>query len=319
MRDQIQILVTGANGFIGAAVCKTLLDSAAVRGVVRTSSLAGGLPESVEIVHGELSETFDWSGSLDGIDAVVHCAARVHVTHESAADPLSEFRAVNVDGTMALARQAAKAGVRRFVFISSIGVNGGETFDKPYSANDTAQPHTQYAVSKYEAELGLRQLATESGMEIVIIRPPLVYGANAPGNFAMLQKLLKSGVPLPLAALAKNRRSFVYLGNLIDLVVVCLNHPAAANETFLVSDGEDISTVGLLRRLGSAMGKPVRLIYVPVRWLGLGARLLGKGGMFQSLSGSLQVDIGKAYALLGWKPPISVDDGLRRAVQGLGK
>lgn len=319
MKDQIQILVTGATGFIGAAVCKTLLDIAEVRGVVRASSSAEELPESLEIVQGELSETFDWSGSLDGIDAVVHCAARVHVTHESATDPLSEFRAVNVAGTMALARQAAKAGVKRFVFISSIGVNGGETFDKPYSANDTAQPHTEYAVSKYEAELGLRQLASESGMEVVIIRPPLVYGANAPGNFSMLLKLLKSGIPLPLASLSTNRRSFVYLGNLVDLVIVCLKHPAAANETFLVSDGEDISTADLLRRLGSALGEPVRLIHMPVWWLRLGARLLGKAGAFQSLSGSLQVDIGKAYALLGWKPPIGLGDGLRRAVQGLAK
>jgi len=234
------------------------------------------------------------------------------VTKEEAADPLAEFRSVNVDGTLVLARQAAEAGVRRFIFISSIGVNGGETTAHPFTVDDSVSPHTPYAVSKHEAEVGLRALAEDTAMEIVIIRPPLVYGPNAPGNFYSLMKFLASRVPLPLGSVKANRRSFVYLDNLIDLIVTCLDHPKAANQTFLVSDGEDLSTTDLLRRMGQALGKPARLIPVPQQLLTLAAKVLGKPGIAQRLCGSLQVDIAKTRELLGWNPPVSVDEGLRR-------
>jgi nucleoside-diphosphate-sugar epimerase len=244
---------------------------------------------------------------------------------EEALDPLVEFRSVNVEGTLRLARQAAEAGVRRFIFISSIGVNGGDTFAHPFAAEDNVAPHTPYAISKHEAEVGLRALADNTKMEIVIIRPPLVYGPNAPGNFLSLMNWLMSGIPLPLGAVIENRRSFVFIDNLVDLIVTCLDHPAAANQTFLVSDGESLSTAALLRRMGEALGRPARLIQVPVPLLQMGAALLGKRDMAQRLCGSLEVDIGKTRELLGWTPPISVDEGLRRtaahwlATAGAGK
>jgi nucleoside-diphosphate-sugar epimerase len=257
----------------------------------------------------------DWSSALLNQDIVIHCAARVHIMNESSADPLATFRAVNVEGTLNLALQAAGAGVKRLIFLSSVGVNGVETFDIPFNENDVAMPHSPYAVSKYEAELGLRLVAEQTGLEVVIIRPPLIYGAGAPGNFQSLIKWLLRGVPLPLGAI-KNRRSYVALGNLLDLLVLCLDHPAAANESFLVSDGEDLSTTDLLRRMGSALGKPARMLSVPTALLRLGAAVLGKPEIAQRLCGSLQVDIGKARGLLGWTPPLSVHDGLKQAAEG---
>lgn len=303
------ILVTGANGFLGRALCMSLAKKMKVRGAVRSVPEIG-LSTNFSLIHGQLSGDYDWSSGLVDVSVVVHCAARVHVMRECAQNPLVEFRTVNVDGTLHLARQAAKSGVKRFVFISSIGVNGGETFARPFSAEDAASPHTPYAVSKHEAELALRQLAKDSGMDVVIIRPPLIYGPDAPGNFASLVKLLASGMPVPLASVTANRRSFVYLGNLLDLIETCLVHPAAANNTFLVSDGEDLSTAALLRRLGSAMGVPVRLVPFPVTLLRLGARVLGRSDIVQSLCDSLEIDIDKTRDLLGWTPPYAVDEGL---------
>lgn len=305
------ILVTGASGFVGRELVQRLLVRGAVRGALRRP-LAAALPAGVELAAGELTPDQDWSAVLSGVSAVVHCAARVHVMNDQAADPLAEFRRVNVDGTMCLARQAVGAGVRRFVFISSIGVNGGETKSRPYSATDEPAPHTPYAVSKCEAELALFALAKETPMELVVIRPPLIYGPDAPGNFATLMKALIKGVPLPLSRIVNNRRSFVFIDNLVDLIVTCLDHPGAANQTFLVSDGESLSTAALLRRMGDALGRPARLIPVPVPLLQTGAALLGKRDMAQRLCGSLEVDIGKTTELLGWIPPISVDEGLRR-------
>jgi len=235
---------------------------------------------------------------------------------ESAPDPLEEFRRVNVLGTLNLARQAASAGVRRFVFVSSIGVNGAETFQQPYTALDSASPHSPYAVSKYEAELGLQALAAETGMEVVIIRPPLVYGPNAPGNFGSLMRWLQRRVPLPLGAI-HNQRSLVALDNLVDLIVVCLTHPAAANQIFLVSDGEDVSTTELLRRMGQALGRPARLVPLPASILKLAAAMVGKPDVAQRLCGSLQVDIEKTRRLLSWTPPLSLAEGLKKAAEGL--
>jgi len=273
------------------------------------------VPAGVEKIHiPSVDSATDWSSTLLGVNVIVHTAARVHVLRDSAPDPLVEFRRVNVAGTLTLARQAVDAGVRRFIFISSIGVNGAETFETPFTAEDKAAPHLPYAVSKHEAELGLRQIAQETGLEVVIIRPPLVFGPGAPGNFNRLLLIVNRGVPLPLGAI-HNRRSLVALDNLVDLIVTCLNHPAAANQTFLVSDGEDLSTTVLLRRAAAALGRSARLIPVPALVLRAGARLLGKANFAQQLCGSLQVDISKTRNLLGWTPPVSVDDMLKQTAR----
>jgi len=272
-------------------------------------------PSGVESALTEdLAVEGDWRAALDGVDAVVNCAARVHVMRETSADPLAEFRRVNVAGTLNLARQAADVGVRRFVYISSIGVNGAETFEKPFTAEDKAAPHSPYAVSKHEAELGLRQLAQETGLEVVIIRPPLVFGPSAPGNFNKLLLIVYRGIPLPIGAI-HNKRSLVALDNLVDLILTCVHHPAAANQTFLVSDGEDLSTTELLRRTGAALGRPARLIPVPAVVLRTATRLLGKAGFAQQLCGSLQVDINKTRDLLGWAPLVSVDEALMQTAR----
>ncbi len=310
------ILVTGATGFVGRALVNQLLSNGPSGGVVAAvRSSNPGLHKDVRAVQvGDLLPDTNWNSALKRVDAVMHCAARVHVMQESAQNPLEAFRHVNVAATLNLARQAAAAGVKRFVFVSSIGVNGAETFSAPFVADGVPSPHSPYAVSKHEAELGLQALAHETGLEVVIVRPPLVYGLDAPGNFGSLVRWLKRGVPLPLGAVQSNRRSLVSLDNLVDFLSLCVLHPAAANQTFLVSDGEDVSTTSLLRGIGSAMGKPATLLPVPAGLLKLGAVALGKTGLAQQLLGSLQVDISKNRQLLGWQPPVSLDEGLRRAV-----
>lgn len=248
---------------------------------------------------------------------VVHLAARVHVMNDKSPDPLAEFRRVNVEGTAALARQAAAAGVRRFVFLSSVKVNGEFTEAvQPFTADDEPAPEDPYGVSKYEAEKLLQKIAAETGMEVVIIRSPLVYGPGVKANFESMMRWLARGVPLPLAAVTENRRSLLALDNLVDLIVTCLNHPAAANQTFLVSDGEDLSTAELLKRMGAAMGQTVRLFYMPPALLRLGATVLNKPGIYQRLCGSLRLDITKTKHVLEWSPPVTVDEGLRRAAEG---
>jgi nucleoside-diphosphate-sugar epimerase len=233
---------------------------------------------------------------------------------ERASNPLSRFRRINVKTTLDLAQQSAAAGVSRFVYLSSIKVNGETTApDRPSTPKDFAAPQDPYGISKHEAEVGLREIARTTGMQVIIIRPTLVYGKGAKGNFKSLTKLVASGLPLPLGSI-NNLRSFVGIDNLVDFIVTCLEHPAAANETFLVSDGEDLSTPDLIRRMARAMNRPARLLPVPVWALQAGASLLGKGDAVQRLCGNLQVDISKARELLGWNPPVSVDKGLRRAV-----
>lgn len=282
---------------------------------MRSSNVRPGGTEGVTI-NGLASDT-DWSEALKNVEQVVHLAARVHVMNDKSSDPLAEFRRVNVEGTAALARQAAVAGVRRFVYLSSVKVNGEFTeAGHPFTADDAPAPEDPYGVSKHEAEQLLRQIAAETGMEVVIIRPPLVYGPGVKANFESMMRWLARGVPLPLAAVTSNRRSLVALDNLVDLIVTCLNHPAAANQTFLVSDGEDLSTAQLLKRMDAAMGHPARLFYVPPALLKLGATVLNKPGIYQRLCGSLQLDIAKTRQLLGWTPPVSVDEGLRRAAEG---
>ena len=298
------MLVTGASGFVGRAVCDQALKADVV---VRRHMRSAVMPN----IDGQT----DWTHIVSGCSAVVHLAARVHVMGETTAESLAEFRRVNVQGTINLARQAATAGVRRFVFISSIGVNGAETFQQPFSARDNPSPHSPYAVSKYEAELGLQALATETGMDVVIIRPPLVYGPGAPGNFGFLERWLKRRVPLPLGAV-HNRRSLVSLDNLVDLIMTCLTHPNAANQTFLVSDGEDVSTTELLYRMGRAIGCTPHLFPVPARMLRWAAAMVGKRDMGQRLCGSLQVDIEKTRRLLEWNPPFTLDEGLIKVAEG---
>ena len=315
----MKVLVTGANGFIGRSLCHQLhTDGSDVVAGVRRASHSDDLGVPL-LVLGELTGETDWSNVLDGFQAIVHSAARVHVMNDQSSDPLIEFRKVNVEGTLNLARQAATTGVRRFIFISSIKVNGeGTELGKPYTANDTPAPSDPYGISKHEAEQGLLRLAAETGMEVVIIRPALVYGPGVKANFLSMMKWLSKGIPLPLGAI-HNKRSLVALDNLVDLIVTCLSHPRAANQIFLVSDGEDLSTSDLLRRMGKALDKPARLLPIPASWLNLAAMLLGKRNVAQRLCGSLQVDIAKTRQLLGWQPPLTVDQGLKRAAEGLSK
>lgn len=306
------ILITGANGFIGKAVIKRLLAdrNEHVRAAVRTTRQA--FSEVIEVCEGmDLSKNLDWTQALQNIDVVVHCGARVHVMHDTSADPLSDFRKINTEGTLNLARQAQAAGVKRFIFLSSLGVNGESTTGAPFKADDTPHPHSPYTQSKLEAETGLTELARGGRMSVVTIRPPLVYGPNAPGNFGSLMRAVNKRLPLPLGSIA-NKRSFVFLDNLVDMIICCALHPNAANQTFLVSDDEDLSTTQLLRKIGNALGKPTLLLPVPTFMLHAAARGLGKAKVAQQLLGSLQVDIEKTKTLLDWKPPVSVDDALRK-------
>ena len=312
------ILITGATGFVGKASMQRLLADDAVQGLAVAMRGSGQRwPERVSsYVTGDLTATTNWTAALQGVSAVLHCAARVHVMADTAANPLDEFRRVNVQGTLNLARQAAAVGVRRFVFVSSIKVNGESTqTGQSFAAGDAPAPMDAYGVSKMEAEQGLRELSAQTGMEVVIIRPPLVYGPGVKANFAAMMRWLRRGVPLPLGAI-HNQRSLVALDNLVDLLVTCITHPAAANQTFLVSDGEDVSTTELLRRMGQAMSHPARLVPVPASWLQLAATLVGKRDVVQRLCGSLQVDIEKTRQLLGWRPPLTLDQGLKKAAEG---
>jgi nucleoside-diphosphate-sugar epimerase len=314
-----QLLLTGATGFIGRAVSNTaIIRGRLVRPVLRSrnsSGQSGSVPNGSIFVP-SIDANTDWSAALAGVDVVVHCAARAHVIADtSTSESQTLFRSINVDGTLNLAHQAAYAGVRRFIFLSSIGVNGVQTFAKPFAAHDAPAPHSPYTVSKHEAEVGLRMLASQTGLEVVIIRPPLVYGPGAPGNFGSLMRWLGRGWPLPFGLVTKNRRSLVGLDNLVDLIMTCVDHPRAANQTFLVSDGYDLSTTELVSRLGHFMNRPARLVPIPVALIDFAAGTLGKRAAAQSLLGSLQVDISKTCEVLDWKPPMSLDEGLRRAVQ----
>ena len=312
----MKILVTGANGLVGSYLCAELCLH---RYAVVAASRSVDMPhEGVQRMRIDtIDSATDWSAELRNIDIVIHLAARVHVMNDSAVDPLKEFRKVNVAGTLNLAQQAAKAGVKRFIFISSIKVSGEQTeLGKPFAESDTANPQDAYGVSKHEAEQGLLQIAQYAGIEIVIIRPPLVYGAGVKANFASMMQSVKSRIPLPLGAI-HNKRSFVYVGNLVSFIMRCIDHPAAANQTFLVSDGQDLSTTELLRGCAAALGVRARLLPVPEKLVEIFATLIGKGDVARRLCGNLQVDISKASTLLDWAPPISLADGLKATAQGM--
>lgn len=314
----MKIVVTGAAGFVGSAVVSRLLlnsDAESIISIARHEQKARGDKRVVNILVEDIGKNSDWTELFLEKNMVVHCAARVHVMNDTVADPLAEFRRVNVEGTLNLARQAAAAGVTRFVFVSSIKVNGESTSRRlPYTADDIPAPLDAYGISKQEAEEGLRAIALQTGMEVVIIRPPLIYGPGVKANFASMIRWIRRGVPLPLGAI-DNRRSFVGLDNLVDLIHVCLTHPAAANQTFLVSDGEDVSTTQLLRRMAKATNSHSWLVPVPSKLLVSVATLMGKADVASRLCGSLQVDIQKTRDLLGWTPPVSFDAGLKKTAE----
>ena len=309
-----RIAVTGANGFVGSALVAQLVKLGDAEPLALTrQACAKSVAGAKYLVAGDLTSSTHWESALAGVQVLVHTAARAHLLKDSAVDPLAEFRRVNVAGTLRLAEQAVAMGVRRFVFVSSIGVNGVQSAPgKAFSESDNPNPHNAYALSKWEAEQGLLWIAAQTGLEVVIIRPPLVYGCAAPGNFGTLMRAVQRGWPLPLGAV-HNRRSLVALDNLVDFIVACTIHPLAINQTFLVSDGHDLSTTELVRGMAEAAGVPAHLIPVPVWALQACATLLGKGDAVQRLCGNLQIDSSKARSLLDWVPPISVDEGLLRA------
>ena len=376
----INVLVTGANGFIGRVLCdKLITDGYQVRGAVRGAAQMTALPSGVErVVVGDIGPETDWSEALDSIEGIVHLAARVHVMRESATDPLAAFRQVNVVGTERLARQAAKAGVKRLVYISSVKVNGERTdpqitqitrirkrgigiktnsgiegfrnlgiegrkgrrtevnpqitqitrirkkgaesrgqegeLKEFFSEKDVPEPQDPYAVSKWEAEQVLRDVAAETGLEVVILRPPLVYGPGVMANFLRLVKLVKLGIPLPFVCV-KNRRSLIYLENLVDAIIICIIHPRAAGQTYLVSDGRDLSTPELIQRMASALGRPVRLFSIPPFLIRLAGKLLGKSAAIDRLLGSLTVDSTKIRKELEWNPPYTMEQGIRETAK----
>lgn len=307
------ILLTGSTGFVGSALLAELKKLPDFRVVAAVRSAASPASDDVVVV-GNIDGTTDYSSALNGVDVVVHAAARAHIMRDEVSDPLAEYRKVNVEGTLNLAKQAVAAGVKRFVYISSIKVNGESTTGLPaFTESDSVKPEDPYGVSKQEAEEGLRLLAQETGLEVVIIRPPLVYGPGVKANFLSLLKLSATGLPLPFGAV-NNHRSMVYVGNLVSFIIRCIQHPAAANQTFFVSDGEDVSLRNLVTYIRLCLGRSPRLLPVPVGLFKLAGALTGKRGMVDRLVGDLQVDSSKARSLLGWVPPYTVEQGIAATV-----
>ena len=310
-----KILVTGASGFIGKSLTTKLIwQGYSVCAAVRSTKSQVNNAEVV--VVGEIDGNTDWTNALRSVDVVIHLAARVHVMNEHATSPLAEFRKVNVEGTQHLAEFAASVGVKRFVYVSSVKVNGEQTDLSPYTELDIPNPQDPYGVSKWEAEQALHKISAQTNLEVVIVRSPLVYGAEVKGNFAQMKIVLAKGIPLPLAAV-RNLRSLVYIENLVDALILCSTHPNAAGKTYLVSDGEDVSTVELLRQVGEAMGQPARLFSCSPILLKLAGRLIGKSEQLDRLLGSLQVDSSKIRKELGWVPAVSFAEGIKKTVEGL--
>ncbi|MBY3035503.1 SDR family oxidoreductase [Rhizobium laguerreae] len=308
----MRCLITGAAGFVGGPLVERLHAERISELAVTTRSAAASFPTSVRHFPIEITSETDWTAVLEGIDVIVHLAARVHIMNDRAADPLAEFRRINTAATLNLAAQAARAGVKRFVFISSIKVNGEEN-DRPFRHDDTPMPIDPYGISKLETEIGLHEIAARTGMEVVVIRPPLVYGPGARGNFALLVGLVRKKMPLPFASL-KNRRTLVALPNLVDLIIAGMKHPSAAGQTFLAGDGEDLSTPGLIEGIAAGLGVKPMLLPFPPTLLQMGARVTGKSAVYQRLCGSLQVDISHARDVLGWSPLVTPREGLKLAV-----
>lgn len=306
------LLITGATGFIGKELSLKLLQ----KNYKLTASIrkpSSTLPSQInKFIINDSFASLDWTPALKSINTVIHTAARVHVMHDKSTNPLAEFRKINVDATLNLAQQAASSGVSRFIFISSIKANGESTNSHHiFTPDNTTIPTDPYGLSKYEAEQGLLALAKKTKMEIVIIRPPLVYGLNVKGNFLSLIKCVQKRIPLPLGSIY-NRRSFVALDNLVDFIICCINHPKAANEIFIISDNEDISTTELLHRLATAFNTKSLLVPIPSTILLFFAKLLSKKEALDRLLGSLQVDSSKARELLSWKPVTSMDNQLKK-------
>jgi UDP-glucose 4-epimerase len=305
------LLVTGAGGFVGTAVVAELARRGiSYRAVTRT-------PREGFFCIGNIDPWTDWTAALDGVDAIIHLASRAHVMNETVADPTAHLRSVNVDSTLNLASQAIKAGVKRFVFISSIKVNGEATkLGRPFTAEDPPRPQNPYAQSKHDAEQGLFALARDSGadFEVTVIRPPLVYGPGVKANFATMMDWVNRGVPLPLGSV-NNKRSFVFVGNLADLIILSATHPKAAGQIFLVSDDEDISTTDLFKKMAQALGRPSWMMPLPTPLLNFGAAMIGQRAITSRLTDSLQVDVTKTRELLGWEPRKSVSEGLRQTAR----
>lgn len=305
----LKILVTGASGFVGNSLTAEFFRQGYFIGAA-VRSTKSQINNAEVVVVGEIDGKTDWTNALRSVDVVVHLAARAHVMKENAANPLAEFRKVNVEGTQQLAQSAVNAGVKRFIYVSSVKVNGEQTGLSPFTELSIPNPQNPYGASKWEAEQGLKRIAEETGMEVVTIRPPLVYGVGVKANFASMMRVVKRGIPLPFGAI-HNKRSFVYVENLVSFILLCIDHPAAANQTFLISDGQDISTTELLHGCAEALGVKARLIPFPQKLVEVCATMIGKRDAAQRLCGNLQVDISKARTLLGWAPSISVADGLR--------
>lgn len=305
----ISVLVTGANGFVGKSLCAELFRQGfAIRTVVRSLNNHADVAEQV-IVSSMDAET-DWAVVIKDIDVVIHLAARVHIMNDKAENALAEFRQINVDGTLALTAQAAMAGVKRFIYISSIKVNGEFTKKQPFTEGDLPNPQDPYAISKFEAEKALRQIEKETGMEVVILRPPLIYGPGVKANFAALLKLVDKKLPLPLVSI-NNKRSLIYVGNFVDAIITCATHANAAGQTYLVSDGEDVSMPQLIKKIASALNKPNYLFPFPMIIMRLFAKIIGKTASVDRLTQSLVIDSSKIRQELDWKPPFTLEQGLK--------
>lgn len=315
----MKILVTGANGFVGTVLCRELSEKVYnVKGAFRSIENFSKYSDYIEcIAVGEVGPDTDWTDALDGVNSIIHLASRVHVMQDTSVNPLDEYRRINTKGTKRLAAMAAKSGVRKIIYLSTIKVNG-EGGALSYTELDTPAPEDPYGISKWEAEQALQKIAAETGLEVVIIRPPLVYGPGVKANFLSMLEFVKRGIPLPLASI-NNRRSLIYLGNLVDAIITCITHPKAVGQTYLVSDGNDVSTPELIRRVAADMGKPARLFPLPPVLIKFAGRLTGNSEAVDRLIGSLIVDSSKIRNELGWSPPYTMTDGLKETVEWFKK